>query len=352
MRRIISNLNKISKLVVIMALVVATMPINIANAAPVTGRSIKLSNSSGAATGVTYTLTTAALPTATAVKSLKVQFCTTASGSCTAPAGFSSASSSLGSQPVGLGSASGWTVSTGSANELRVLNASNATAPSGAVTVVWNGGVNPTANNTTFYGRMVTYSDATWTTALDDGVVGLSTSQQIQVNLSVLETLTFCSGTSITGSNCGTIAGSTVTLGEASVSTPNSGTSVLAAATNGTTGYVISVNGPTLTSGANTISALATQTASSVGTSQFGLNLVANTTPSVGTAASGSGSAVATANYGTTNQYRYVTGDNVASASGPTNGNTFTVSYLANISGTTAPGAYTSNLTYIATATF
>jgi hypothetical protein len=36
----------------------------------------------------------------------------------------------------------------------------------------------------------------------------------------------------------------------------------------------------------------------------------------------------------------------------PTNANTFTVGYIANIAGTTKPGAYISNLTYTATANF
>lgn len=324
-----------------------------AAAAPITSRAITLSNSVGAATGVTYTLSTAALPTATAVKSLKVQFCTTATGGCSAPSGFtSSGSGTLPSQPVGLGSGSGWTANTASANELRIVNAANATTPSGAVTVVWNGVANPTANNTTFYGIITSYSDSAWTTPIDTGTVALSTASQIQVALSVYETLTFCAGTSITGQNCGTISGSSVNLGTGSTTATSSGTSVFAASTNGSNGYSVTVNGATLTSGSNTITALASGGASTVGTKQFGLNLVSNSSPSVGSAASGSGSATAAVNYGTTNTFRFATGEIVASASGPTNANAFTVSYIANIDGVTPAGNYTSNLTYIATANF
>ncbi len=326
---------------------------NFAEAAQLSGRSLSLSNSSGGATGVSYTFASAALPTSgTAVKSLKVQFCTAASGACTTPSGFSSSASTLSSQPTGLGAGSGWTANTSSSGELRILNAANATTPSGVVSVPWGGVVNPTANNTTFYGIITTYSDAAWATPLDSGVVAVSTSQQIQVNLSVLETLTFCTGTAITGQNCGTVTGSTVSLGNASISSTNSGTSVMAAATNATTGYTIAVYGTTLTSGGNTITALASQTASSVGSSQFGINLKANTTPSVGANVTGTGSATATANYATADSFRYVSGDSIASVGAPTNGNTFTVSYMANIAGTTAPGTYTTNLTYVATGTF
>jgi len=126
----------------------------------------------------------------------------------------------------------------------------------------------------------------------------------------------------------------------------------MTAATNSASGYVVTINGSTLTSGVDTITALAAQTASTVGNSQFGINLKANTTPSVGSNVSGTGSGTATANYGTADQFRFVTGDSVASASGPTNSNTYTVSYIGNIAGITPAGSYSTILTYIATATF
>lgn len=322
-------------------------------AAPITDRSVTLSSSVGGATGVTYTLSTAALPTSTAVRSLKIQFCDAPTGTCNSPSGFTSAGSgTLPSQPTGLGAASSWASNTAVANELRITHASNVTAPSGAVTVTWNGVTNPTANNTTFYGIITTYSDSAWTTSIDTGTVALSTAAQIQVALSVYEALTFCAGTSITGQNCGTISGSSVNLGTASTTATSSGTSVFAASTNGSSGYSVTVNGTTLTSGSNTITALASGGTSSVGTKQFGLNLMSNTTPSVGSAASGSGTATAAANYGTSNTFRFATGETIASATGPTNANTFTVSYIANVDGITPPGAYTSNLTYVATANF
>lgn len=341
---------------ILVALALSALPVLSSfpvHAATITSRAITLSNSAGAASGVTYTLSTAALPTATAVKSLKVQFCTAASGACSAPSGFSSSGSgTLPSQPTGLGSGTGWTANTASTNELRVVNASNSTAPSGAVTVTWNGVTNPTANNTTFYGIITTYSDSAWTTPLDTGTVALSTASQIQVALSVYETLTFCAGTSITGQNCGTISGSSVNLGTGSTTATSSGTSVFAASTNGSNGYSVTVNGATLTSGSNTITALSSGGTSTIGTKQFGLNLASNSTPSVGSAASGTGTATAAVNYGTSNTFRFATGETIASASGPTNANTFTVSYIANIDGLTPAGSYTSNLTYVATANF
>lgn len=325
---------------------------NSVHAAQMTGRVVTLSSSVPSASGVTYALSTAALPTTTAVKSMQIQFCTTPSGTCTTPAGFSASSSTLASQPTGLGATTGWTVNAATAGSLRIVNASNATTSSGAVSVTWNGVVNPSTTNTTFYGIITTYSDSAWTTPIDSGTVALSTATQIQVALTVGEALTFCAGTSITGQNCGTISGSTVNLGNASTTATASGTSVLAASTNATSGYSITVNGSTLTSGANTITALASGAASTVGTKQFGINLVSNTTPAVGSAVSGTGTGAAATNYGTANTFRFGTGETVATVGAPTNANAYTVSYIANVDGVTPPGAYTSNLTYIATANY
>ncbi len=324
------------------------------NASPIMGRSVLLSSSAADASGITYTLTASALPTSTAIKSIEIKFCTLLTGGCAVtPTNFSSAASTLASQPTGLGAASGWTVNTATPGSLRVLNASNATVPSGAVSVIWNGVHNPQATNTTFYGIITTYSDAAWTTALDTGSVALSTSTQIQVALKVNETLMFCTGTSITGQNCGTAAGSLVDLGVASTASTSTGTSIIAASTNGNTGYSVTVAGTTLTSGTNTITALASGGASSIGSKQFGLNLAdANTTPTVGAAKSGTGTAAAAANYGTNNNFRFTTGDAVASVAGPTNANTFTVGYIANVDGLTPAGSYSTVLTYAATANF
>ncbi len=310
-----------------------------ASAAQLTGRSLTLGSSVASAT-TTYAFTFTIPTTGTIVKSFAADICTTASGSCSTPSGFSNTSSTLTGQPTNLGDASGWTVSTATSGSLRLSKSGNTTTPSSSQTVSFSNVVNPSATNSTFFARITTYSDASWTTAVDTGTVAASTAGQITVTASVDETLTF------------TLSSATAALGTLTTSTTGSATSTMSAATNANSGYAITVNGTTLTSGANTITALASQTASSQGSSQFGINLKSNATPSIGSEVSGSGSGTATSNYGTADQFRFVTGDTVASASGPTNSNTYTVSYIANISGSTKPGSYSTALTYIATATF
>jgi len=295
------------------------------------------------------------LPTnGTPVKSLQIQLCNSLSDSCAStPVGFSSASTSLASQPSGLGSASGWSVDTSSTGSLRIVNASNSTNPSGAVTVAWNGVHNQTATNATFYGIITTYSNSNWSSAIDTGSIALSTSTQVQVSLTVDETLTFCAGTSIAGQDCATISGNFVDLGYGSTTSTATGTSVMAASTNGSSGYTITVNGTTLTSGSNTITALSSGGGSTIGLKQFGLNLASNNTaPVVGAAVSGTGIGAPTTNYGIDNNFRFASGNTIASSSGPTNANAFTIGYIANIDGMTPAGVYNTILTYNATANY
>lgn len=328
-----------------------------ASAAQITARKLTLSSSSAAASNATTTYTfNFTVPTSSVLQSLSADICTTASGTCTTPTGFANSSSTLASQPTNLGDASGWTVSTATAGSLRISKSGNAAAPTGSQTVVFGNVQNPTTANQTFYARITSYTAANWTGAVDTGVVAGSTASQITLTGTMDESLVFCAGTSITGTNCGTIAGSAVSLGTFSSASTSSGTSVMAASTNGGSGYVITVNGSTLTcttcSGTPTIAALSSQTAASVGSAQFGLNLRANTTPSVGADLSGSGTGTYSANYGTANQYRFVTGDSVATASASTNANTFTASYIVNVPGSQAAGTYTATMNYICTATF
>lgn len=340
-------------------LALASLQIAILNqhvyAAQITNRTLTLSSSSAAAASATtsYTLTFT-VPSATVVQSFDMEICQTASGACTTPTGFSSASSTI-TQPTNLGDASGWTVDTGDSGKLALTKTGNVAAPVNPVTVTFNNVQNPTTPNETFFGRMTTYSDDSYSAPVDTGVVAASTDQDIYLTGIIDETLVFCTGISITGTNCATVAGSTVNFGTLSSTVPSSGTSVMAASTNGVSGYAITINGSTLTcttcSGSPTIAALAAQTASSPGSAQFGANLVANATPSVGAnPANGNGSP--SASYNTANSFRFVTGDSVATAGNAVDANRYTVSYLVNIPGSQPAGTYTSTMTFIATSTF
>ncbi len=101
------------------------------------------------------------------------------------------------------------------------------------------------------------------------------------------------------------------------------------------------------------------------GTGQFGMNLKANTTttstPAVGTevapAANGTNfKGQAATGYNTADTFKFNSGDSVADSAnggaGPSDAQIFTVSYIANVSGSQAAGTYTTTLTYVCTATY
>ncbi|HSX02728.1 MAG TPA: hypothetical protein VLI05_05455 [Candidatus Saccharimonadia bacterium] len=239
-------------------------------------------------------------------------------------------------------------------------NVSNSTT----VTATFQNVRNPSAANKQFYAKVTTYSDSAGSTEVDFGATAVDTANQIQVSGTMPESLVFCVGTS--GTDCTNMTGTTVSLGTFSPASTNVGTSLMAASTNAGFGYVITLTGATLTSGSNTIAAMGTQSlnsaacspscTSTTGASQFGSNVRANNVASAGGAfgadVSGSGAGVGSGGYNTANSFRFFSGDTVASASGPTNANLYTNSYLVNVAGSQAAGLYTATMTYICTATF
>ncbi len=344
------------QLVLLMGLVLVSFVPMQANAAQLTSRKVTLGTSApSTSTSHNYTFTA---PTSTTVKSIDFTYCTTPSGSCTTPSGLTTTTAALNGSPSNLGSGGSWSVGgTPTNGRIQISNTSNTGSPSAGSVVNFNTITNPSlpgqnANQSVFYVRVVTYSDDSWTTPLDSGVVAGAVTNQIQVTASVDETLNFCAFQS--GSTCAGGTGTTVALGTLSSSSATTGTSKLVAGTNANSGYVIQYTGPTLTSGGNTITATGTTGAtSSTGSGQFGINLVSNSSPSVGSNPSG-GSGSASTNYATGNTFSFVASSltQIASAAGSSADTLYTVSYLANIASSQAAGAYSTNLTYICTATF
>ena len=118
----------------------------------------------------------------------------------------------------------------------------------------------------------------------------------------------------------------------------------ITAATNATTGYTISVQGDTLTSGVNTITPLASNTTPTFGTEQFGLRA---------TATGGSGSvSVPYAATGFAYTGTVSTPATLATSNVPSLTTTYSVRYLANIASITEAGSYATNHTYVATGNF
>ena len=155
-----------------------------------------------------------------------------------------------------------------------------------------------------------------------------------------------------------TVNSSSINFGSLSTSVAATGTATFSVLNYTAYGYVVQIVGSTPNSGVHNLTAMSSNAASSAGTEQFGINVVANTAPatfgadpvqvpdntfSFGTAAT---------NYNTANSYRYVSGETIASApksSGQTN---YTISYIVNVSTTTAGGSYSGNQALVCVGTY
>lgn len=317
------------------------------------------------------------------VGSILMEYCTTAALTCTMPTGLATNNSSGGSNPgttlVAGGSQSGmgaaFTLVTSTNGAPYLTRTASAITAGSAVSWRIDNVTNPTASNTTFFVRISTFASTNATgSPIDTGVVAASTANVITVNGTMPESLTFCTGGTITmvGSvpDCSTATSGSVTFTPQlfSTSTTSVATSDMAASTNATQGYVITVSGSTLTSGANTITAIGgTATTSAPGTRQFGMNLAVNTTPAVGAAINPTSNvsflrALAATNYDTPDNFAFVAGgantviarsdNNTPGTPAPTDAQRYTSSYIANVSGSVAAGAYVATLTYVCTPTF
>jgi hypothetical protein len=194
-------------------------------------------------------------------------------------------------------------------------------------------------NPTTAGSKTISISGAFGDTG--DILVQILTDDQVAVSGTVSESMSFSLGAT------------SVALGTLSISAVASSSHTVTLATNGASGLVLTYSGTTLTSGANTITAMLTAAVSSIGTEQFGINAKDNATPNVGAECSGTAPiAAAATGYSTADNFKFVSGETVISSAAGINSTICTLSYIANIAGSTEAGSYTTTLTFTATATF
>lgn len=306
------------------------------------------------------------------VGSIRFEYCTTTEGTCTIPTGLSTASATLGAES-GI---TGWTVNNSTAGKPYVTKSAANMASATNQTIQLNNITNPTTVGTFFVRINVYTAAALGGSVTDAGVVAASTAQAIVLSGTMPESLIFCTGGTVTA-NCASTTSGVIAFNQLFSPTDTAvATSQMAASTNAAQGYVITVNGPTLTSGSATIPGWATPTSAGAtrGASSWGINLRANTT-TTSTVATGSEIASASngtdlkgqalAGYNTVDQFKFASGDTVANSAstggalgsvgvtlGPTNSQVYTATYAANVAGNQLAGTYTTTLTYICTPTF
>lgn len=122
-----------------------------------------------------------------------------------------------------------------------------------------------------------------------------------------------------------------------------------------TYGYVVQIFGDGPTYNNHTIAPMTTTGPSQVGTEQYGINLVANTSPTnIGANLDNGdfGTGSVETEYSNSNNYRYVSGDTIASASSDSGETTYTITFIANVGPLTPGGQYKVSQTLVATGTY
>ena len=303
---------------------------------------------------VSLTYNNQAVPSTT-VGSLDLLFCNDPipTDPCDPPAGLNVSNAVLSDQ-TGI---TGFTIlnSASSANHL-VLTRTPGTVTETPSTYVFDNMVNPADTYNSFSIRLSSYSstDATGT-VLNLGSVLSQVQTGVTIETQVPPILVFCVAHTVDIDCSHTDDINYTDLGEVDPTTPLTTTSQMSAGTNASGGYVITANGTTMEAGSHEISALASPTLSAPGNSQFGINLVANTSPNVGADTDGDTTAInaiVMPNYATANEFKYADGDAVASAPNVSFMRRYTVSYIVNVPPDLHAGVYTTTITYVCSGRF
>lgn len=289
----------VASLALLLATVLPTLSPALASAAQITSRSIGLTSTTKALTGVSYEINFTSVGAAEVVL---VDFCTNTpliGEACTAPTGFS---------------VSGATESDGDIDALAVEDANtlfiDATVGAAAAKSLTVDTITNPTDAGTIYARIVTYgtdlanAQTQYTAAnnlgtyVDTGAVAISITDAIAVDAAVLESLSFCTAAVAITANCGNAAANppNLTLGEgtpkaltsAQISTGNIFTQL---STNALSGAVVRIksnnancSGLALNGGSTChIAAAGTTGTFTAGTAKFGLFVNPTTGSSTGT---------------------------------------------------------------------
>lgn len=333
----------------VLASMLSSAFISSALAVPIGERSLTISTpAAGAVSTHTFSLT---LNSAVFIGSLSMEYCQESpifDDVCTSPMGLSLSGTAISAQT----GETGFSIHpTSSVNKIILTRAASIVVP-GVSTYVLSGIINPSQSNTSTFVRVATHasSDATGS-RIDEGGLAFSTSNPLNVQAAIPPALTLCAGLTV-AVDCSVATGPAINFGDLTSATTGKASSQFAIASNDDTGYNAYIMGATMTSGVNQIPPVTTQSVSSVGSGQFGINLVANTNPAIGDSQSGPGTGVVSSNYDDSNLFKFTSGDVVASSSISTDFNRFTLTYIVNVANNQPEGIYTTTMTVLGVANF
>jgi hypothetical protein len=268
---------------------------------------------------------------------------------CVTPAGLNAAGAVLSGQT----GETGYSILSKSANHI-VLTRVPSPILSGASTYRFDNIVNPTTTDKAFSIRLRSHATTNATgPQIDFGSVRGQVTTDITLETQVPPMLIFCVAGEVEDNCSDTSEINYADMGQLNAESTLQAQSQMAVGTNASGGFAITANGDTLSAGTNVIDAPSTPTVSTPGTNQFGINLVANNSPSVGNDPEGTWqNAIPAPDYGVPNQFKYVPGDVVAYSPDVSLMKKFTVSYIVNSREDLRAGVYTTTITYIASGRF
>lgn len=214
--------------------------------------------------------------------------------------------------------------------------------------------INPVNTNQSFAIRLRSHATTNATgPQIDFGSVMGQVTEEIKIETQVPPMLIFCAAEEVAQDCTSTNNNYYNVMGELDSQSTLTAQSQMAVGTNASAGFVITANGSPLSAGTNVIDALSVPAESAQGTNQFGINLVANNSPSIGSDPEGPWTnAQPTADYGLPNKYKFVSGDPVAESPNVSLMRKFTVSYIVNSNPNVRAGIYTTTITYVASGRF
>lgn len=269
---------------------------------------------------------------------------------CVTPAGLNVANTNL----VAQSGETGFSIATKSANHIVLTRLPSMIMSGDMSSYTFDNIVNPTNTNHAFSIRLRTHTsiDASGT-QVDFGSVRGQVATGIGLETQVPPMLIFCMAQQVEIYCTETNEVYYHDMGELSPRSTLTAQSQMAVGTNASGGFAIAAYGTPPTAGTSVIPGLNTPTESRPGTNQFGINLAANNSPHIGKDPEGTWTnAIATPGYETTNKYKYVSGDVVASSPDVSLMKKFTVSYILNSSENLRAGVYTTTITFIASGRF
>ena len=269
---------------------------------------------------------------------------------CVTPTGLDITGATLSSQA----GETGYSISTHTANHIVLSRLPSPVATGTAASYTLSNIVNPTDTSQAFSIRLRTHAAATTGGAhVDFGSVRGQVGSGVTIETQVPPMLIFCVAEEVQDNCAGTNDNYYKDMGELTNDQTLVAKSQMAVGTNASGGFAITVYGTPPAAGTSVIDTPTTPTASQPGTNQFGINLVQNTLPAIGSDPEGIwANAQPTGDYGQPNKYKYASGDVVASSPNVSLMKKFTVSYILNSSPSLRAGVYTTTINYVASGQF